>query len=61
MAKLQINELMYKTTLTLPLNKSLFLFGPRGTGKSTFLKKNNPRAVYLDLLESELFQELLAL
>jgi predicted AAA+ superfamily ATPase len=51
---------MYKRTLKLPTSKSLFLFGPRGTGKSTFLKTNYPKAVYLDLLESELFQELLA-
>jgi predicted AAA+ superfamily ATPase len=45
--------------LKLP-SRSFFLFGPRGTGKTTWLKTNFPDAIYLDLLESELFNDLLA-
>jgi predicted AAA+ superfamily ATPase len=41
-------------------NQSFFLFGPRGTGKTTWLKKSFPEAVYLDLLESELCTRLTA-
>lgn len=33
--------------------KSLFLFGPRQTGKTTFLKKHFPEARYIDLLDLE--------
>ena len=42
-----------------PKNKSFFLFGPRGTGKSTWVRKQFPQAVYLDLLEAELYTDLL--
>jgi predicted AAA+ superfamily ATPase len=42
------------------LNQSFFLFGPRGTGKTTWLKANFPTAIYLDLLESKLNRTLLA-
>src|SRR4030042_1837210 len=37
---------------------SFFLFGPRGTGKSTWLRHILPDAVYLDLLDASLFLEL---
>lgn len=43
-----------------PKEKSFFLFGPRGTGKTTWVKAKFPRALYLDLLEAELFNDLLA-
>jgi len=33
-----------------------FLFGPRGTGKSTWLKAQYPEAHYIDLLDSETFR-----
>ncbi|MCH9625944.1 MAG: hypothetical protein S4CHLAM123_11290 [Chlamydiales bacterium] len=37
-----------------PPNKhSFFLFGPRGTGKSTWVKKHYPKALYIDLLKSD--------
>ncbi len=39
-------------------NRSFFLFGPRGTGKSTWLKQVLPEALRLDLLDSSLFLEL---
>ncbi|MFN0118650.1 MAG: ATP-binding protein [Elusimicrobiota bacterium] len=38
--------------------KSLFLLGPRQTGKSTLLKTQFPEAVYYDLLEADTFREL---
>ena len=37
---------------------SFFLFGPRGTGKSTWLRHVLPDALYLDLLDASLFLEL---
>jgi predicted AAA+ superfamily ATPase len=39
---------------------SFFLFGARGTGKSTWLRRSLPDAVYLDLLDSSLQLELTA-
>ena len=35
---------------------SFFLFGPRGTGKSTWLKRQYKDALYIDLLSPELFR-----
>lgn len=43
-----------------PKNKSFFLFGPRGTGKTTWVKTSFSNAIYLDLLEAETFNDLLA-
>lgn len=43
-----------------PKDKSFFLFGPRGTGKTTWVKARFKDALYLDLLEAELFNDLLA-
>ena len=37
---------------------SFFLFGPRGTGKSTWLRHVLPDALFLDLLDASLFFEL---
>ncbi len=37
-----------------PPGKSYFLFGPRGTGKSTFLKARYPESIYIDLLKPDL-------
>ena len=51
---------MYSRSLNPPVNKSFFLFGPRGTGKTTWIKNTYPDAVYIDLLESEVFTDLLA-
>ncbi len=36
--------------------KSLFLLGPRQTGKSTYLKSHFPKALYINLLKSSEFQ-----
>ncbi|OGC05551.1 ATPase [candidate division WOR-1 bacterium RIFCSPLOWO2_02_FULL_46_20] len=51
---------MYSRLIKPPEDKSFFLFGPRGTGKTTWVKATFPGAVYLDLLEAELFNDLLA-
>lgn len=39
---------------------SFFLFGPRGTGKTTWLKQHLPRALYIDLLEPATYRSLAA-
>src|SRR5271157_5151286 len=39
-------------------DRSFFLFGPRGTGKSTWLQQVLPEAFRLDLLDASLFLEL---
>lgn len=51
---------MYSRIIEPPKDKSFFLFGPRGTGKTTWVKSRFPKALYLDLLEAELFNDLLA-
>ncbi|MBK9071060.1 MAG: ATP-binding protein [Myxococcales bacterium] len=48
---------------TLPIRdllsrKSLFLLGPRQTGKSTLLRQQLPEATYIDLLEADTFRTL---
>jgi predicted AAA+ superfamily ATPase len=46
---------MYKRLISLPKNKSFFLFGQRGTGKSTLLKNHfGDEALELSLLDSRL-------
>ncbi|MCH9634092.1 MAG: hypothetical protein S4CHLAM7_08340 [Chlamydiae bacterium] len=45
--------------MTLPKG-SFFLFGPRGTGKSTWLSNLFPKALKIDLLDQELGRKLLA-
>ena len=35
---------------------SFFLFGPRGTGKSSWLKRTFPEAMYLDFLSPDVFR-----
>ncbi|MEN3014386.1 MAG: AAA family ATPase [Endomicrobiia bacterium] len=39
-----------------PPIQSFFLLGPRGTGKTTFLKQTYPEAIWLDLLDPENFR-----
>lgn len=38
--------------------RTFFLFGPRGVGKSTWLRDNLPQARFFDLLDSSLYLEL---
>ena len=45
-------ELMIPRYFNAP-DQGYFLFGPRGSGKSTFLKAVYPDAVYIDLLKPE--------
>ena len=43
-----------------PPERSFFLFGPRGTGKSTWMKSRYPDALYIDLLTPAILQSYLA-
>lgn len=53
---------MYSRLFSLPIDSkdSIFLFGPRGTGKTAWLKKNlgSGNHIYIDLLDSLTFREL---
>jgi len=51
---------MYDRILSPPSKQSYFLFGPRGTGKSSWVQKAYPKATYIDLLEDEIYRRLLA-
>ena len=50
---------MQKRLLKAP-SQSFFLLGPRGTGKSTWLRTHFPDAYVIDLLSEAVFQGLLA-
>ncbi len=43
-----------------PPERSFFLFGPRGTGKTTFLKHHFPNAMWVDLLQPEVHRKYVA-
>ncbi len=45
--------------LVLPQGQSCFLWGARKTGKSTYLRKNFPDALYIDLLQADIYQHYL--
>ena len=51
---------MFERQLYLPLDKkdSVFLFGPRGTGKTFWLKKCLPEAIFINLLQFKHFKKL---
>jgi predicted AAA+ superfamily ATPase len=53
---------MYNRMLKLPLSEksSIFLLGPRGTGKTLWVKSHLPTALYLDLLEFDVYKNLSA-
>ncbi len=53
---------MFNRILKLPLSgqNSIFLFGPRGTGKTSWIKEHLSDYVYLDLLDFSLFSQLSA-
>ena len=44
-------------TIDLPPRQSAFLWGPRKTGKSTFLMENFPKSIVYDFLQTDLFLE----
>ncbi len=47
---------MLKRFFTPPDGSSYFLFGPRGTGKTTWLKTHYPNAFWVNLLDPETFR-----
>lgn len=53
---------MFNRILKLPLNgsSSIFLFGPRGTGKTSYIKSHIKDAIYIDLLDFSNFSQLSA-
>jgi predicted AAA+ superfamily ATPase len=53
---------MISRMLNIPLQraKSFFLFGPRATGKTSWLRQQLPDAIYIDLLHTSTYTELLA-
>lgn len=53
---------MYNRILKLPLDQknSIFLFGPRGTGKTSWLKSHLPESLYFDLLDFSIYNSLSA-
>jgi len=48
---------MFKRLLNIP-RKSFFLFGPRGTGKTSLLHREFPTAYRIDLLNPQTLHEL---
>lgn len=54
--------MLYPRLLTIPddLQASAFLFGPRGTGKTSWLKNHLQEVIYYDLLDDEIYTRLLA-
>ncbi len=56
------NEVMFDRLLKINIapRTSYFLFGPRGTGKTTWIQATLPEALYLDLLKFSLYKELMA-
>lgn len=51
---------MYSRIINILKSQSFLILGPRGTGKSTFLRSQFPKALYVDLLKAENFTALLA-
>ena len=55
------STITYRRLLTIDkdMRESVLLLGPRGTGKTYWLKQHFPAAVYFDLLDSETYTEFL--
>ncbi len=51
---------MYPRLLQPEAPQSFFLFGPRGTGKTAWLREHYPDAPYFDLLDAAVYTRLLA-
>jgi len=51
---------MYPRLFEKQNNKSFFIFGPRGTGKSSWLRENIKNSSYIDLLNEKTFRFLLS-
>ena len=56
MSNIELLERIQK--LTLPADRSAFLWGPRKTGKTTLLRQQFPKACWIDLLDFDLFMSL---
>ncbi|MBY0545163.1 MAG: AAA family ATPase [Gammaproteobacteria bacterium] len=54
---------MFERLFSLPLDSqhSYFIFGPRGTGKTSWLREKLPNAIYIDLLDATDYREFQAL
>ncbi len=50
-----IHEIDRKLKLDLPRGQSAFLWGPRKTGKTTFLRQTFPNSLVFDFLQTDLF------
>src|SRR3990167_6037787 len=51
---------MYTRLLERPVRQSFFLFGPRGVGKTAWLRARFPDALFFDLLDADTHTRLLA-
>ncbi len=51
---------MYPRLFQAPLRQSFFLFGPRGVGKTAWLHQQFPGALFFDMLDYQVYTELLA-
>ena len=51
---------MIPRMLKAPAQDSFFLLGSRGSGKTAWLQRHFKNSIYIDLLESQLYIELLA-
>jgi len=51
---------VYSRLLQPPARQSFFLFGPRGTGKTAWVRRTFPDAPYFDLLDAAVYTRLLA-
>ena len=51
---------MYKRLFKPSMEHSYFLLGPRGVGKSCFVNNSYKKALYFDLLDSDIYTKLLA-
>jgi len=51
---------MYPRLLSAKQKQSFFLFGPRGVGKTAWLRTEFPQALYFDLLDHHTYTQLLA-
>lgn len=51
---------MFARSIKINKNKSFLLLGPRGTGKSTWIRQQFPGAVFIDLLDPATYTSLLS-
>ena len=52
--------MLYKKRVIKLPGKNIFLLGVRGSGKTALLKRNFPKALYIDLLDQSLYRSYLA-